>query len=132
MSSAAPPAQLVVLYDDDCGFCKWSLNAVLRWDGRRRRLRPVAIQGEEGRELLAAIPPERRLDSWHLALPGGRVLSAGAAAAPLARSLPGGRPLGWLFEAFPGATDRAYRFVASRRGRLGRMVGADAGYEVRR
>ena len=33
----------VVLYDDQCGFCKWSLDRVLAWD-RHRALRAVAIQ----------------------------------------------------------------------------------------
>ena len=36
-----------VLYDADCGFCKWSLDKLLAWD-RRQRLRPVAIQSAEG------------------------------------------------------------------------------------
>jgi predicted DCC family thiol-disulfide oxidoreductase YuxK len=114
-----------VLYDDDCGFCKWALNRILDWD-RHRRLRPVAIQSEEGAELLAGIEESRRLDSWHLALPSGELVSAGAALAPLARMLPAGRPLAAVAERFPGATERGYRFVAAHRDRFGRIVGADA------
>jgi len=60
-----------VLYDEDCGFCKWSLNKVLAWD-RRRRLRPVAIQSDEGQRLLAAVPEAERLDSAHLVSPSVR------------------------------------------------------------
>ena len=86
------PRQWPVLYDQDCGFCRWSLDKILLWD-RRKALRPVAIQSAEGERLLVAVPPERRLDSWHLVLPSGEVRSAGAAAEPLARLLPGGRPL---------------------------------------
>jgi predicted DCC family thiol-disulfide oxidoreductase YuxK len=112
----------VVLYDDDCGFCKWSLDKVLAWD-RNDRVRPVAIQSPEGEELLSGVPPGERLDSWHLVEPGGRVVSAGPAAAPLARVLPGGRPLAALCERFPGATDRAYRFVADHRSWFGRRLG---------
>jgi predicted DCC family thiol-disulfide oxidoreductase YuxK len=93
---------------------------ILRWD-RRRRLRPVAIQSEEGGRLLAGMSEEKRLASWHLASPDGSVVSAGAAAAPLARLLPGGRPVAALFDAFPGATERAYRWVAAHRGTLGRV-----------
>ena len=124
-------AHLSVLYDEDCGFCRWSLDKVLAWD-RRRALRPVAIQSEEGQALLAGIPEPKRLDSWHLVLPSGEVRSAGAAAAPLARTLPGAKPLAFLFERFPRATERAYRFVAEHRDGFARVVGADAGCSLRR
>jgi predicted DCC family thiol-disulfide oxidoreductase YuxK len=120
-----------ILYDDDCGFCKWSLNKILAWD-RRRRLRPVAIQSEEGQALLADVPEAERLDSWHLALPSGEVCSAGAAAAPLASMLPGGRPLAAGFRAFPGVTEGCYRFVARHRDRFARLVGVDASCTLRR
>jgi predicted DCC family thiol-disulfide oxidoreductase YuxK len=120
-----------ILYDADCGFCKWSLNKVLAWD-RHRRLRPIAIQSEEGQRLLAPIPAAERLDSWHLVAPGGEVTSAGAAAAPLARLLPGGGPLAALFRAFPKTTERTYRWVAEHRGRLARLLRIDESCEVRR
>jgi predicted DCC family thiol-disulfide oxidoreductase YuxK len=124
-------AEMAVLYDEDCGFCRWSLDKVLAWD-RRKALHPVAIQSEEGNRLLAGVPESQRLDSWHLVLPSGKVFSAGAAAAPLARVLPAGKPLAFLFERFPRTTDRAYRFVAEHRDRFARIVGADAGCSLRR
>jgi predicted DCC family thiol-disulfide oxidoreductase YuxK len=124
-------APRIVLYDDDCAFCKWSLDKVLAWD-RRRLLRPVAIQSEEGGELLASMPEAKRLESWHLALPSGEVRSAGAAAVPLAEVLPGGRPLAALFRAFPRTTDRAYRLVARNRNRLARLLRIDASCDLRR
>ncbi len=108
MTATSSEPQRVVLYDDDCAFCKWSLDKILAWD-RHRRLRPVAIQSDEGQGLLANVPESERLDSWHLVLPSGEVRSAGAAAAPLAALLPGGRPLAFLFRSFPGLTERAYR-----------------------
>ncbi|MGH2990008.1 MAG: thiol-disulfide oxidoreductase DCC family protein [Solirubrobacterales bacterium] len=120
----------VILYDRDCGFCKWSLDKILRWD-RHARLRGVAIQSPEGERLLAGMSPERRLDSWHLAAPDGTVTSAGAAAAPLARMLPGGTPLGYLFARFPNATERAYRWIADHRGALARALRIDPGHEPR-
>ncbi|HEX2129093.1 MAG TPA: DCC1-like thiol-disulfide oxidoreductase family protein [Solirubrobacterales bacterium] len=126
-----PDPRLTVLYDDDCGFCKWCLNRLLAWD-RRKRLRPVAIQAEEGQALLRDVPPAERLDSWHLVLPSGEVFSAGAGAAPLADQLPFGRPLAWLFRRFPGTTERAYRWVARNRSLLARLVRVDASCEVRR
>ena len=123
--------QRAVLYDDDCGFCKWSLDKILAWD-RHRRLRPLAIQSDEGQALLAGVPESERLDSWHLVLPSGEVRSAGAAAAPLAELLPGGRPLASLFRSFPGLTDRGYRFVADNRNRFARLLRVDASCQLRR
>ena len=63
-----------------------------------------------------------RLDSWHLVQPDGSVVSAGAAAAPLARLLTGGRPLAAVFETFPRATERAYRWVAAHRVAFGKLL----------
>jgi branched-chain amino acid transport system substrate-binding protein len=115
------PDRVALLYDRDCSFCKWCLNWIMRWD-RGGRLRPVAIQSAEGEVLLADLAPEARLDSWHLVSPDGKLASGGAAAAPLARMLPGGRPLAFMFETFPGATERAYRWVADHRGTLARLL----------
>jgi predicted DCC family thiol-disulfide oxidoreductase YuxK len=124
-------AQHAILYDADCGFCKWSLDKILGWD-RHRRLRPIAIQSDEGQALLAAVPEVERLDSWHLVSPAGDVRSAGAAAAPLAELLPGGRPLARMFRSFPRATERAYRLVAGHRDRLARVLRIGANCQIRR
>ena len=117
-----PPTRgsYTVLYDRDCGFCRWSLDKILAWD-RHRRLRPVAIQSEEGERLLVAIPAERRLDSWHL-VADGELRSGGAAAPQLFAALPGGRPLAAVLRRFPNATERAYRWVADHRGLLARVL----------
>jgi predicted DCC family thiol-disulfide oxidoreductase YuxK len=123
--------QAVVLYDADCGFCKWSLNGILAWD-RARRLRPVPIESEEGDHLLSGLDREARHGSWHLVTEDGRLFSAGAAAAPLARLLPGGRPLAAVFSAFPGVTERGYRYVAAHRSRWARLLRIDASCKVRR
>jgi predicted DCC family thiol-disulfide oxidoreductase YuxK len=131
LTAISSEPQHAVLYDDDCAFCKWSLDKILAWD-RRRRLRPVAIQSDEGQGLLGDVPEAERLDSWHLVLPSGEVRSAGAGAAPLAALLPGGRPLGFLFGSFPGLTERAYRRVAANRNRFARWLGIDASCELRR
>src|SRR3977135_2679009 len=79
-----------VLYDIDCGFCRWAMARVLAWD-RRHHLRPVAIQDAEGEALLAQLDPAARLASWHAAFPDGRLYSAGPALAPVVALLPGGR-----------------------------------------
>jgi len=121
----------IVLYDEDCGFCRWSLDKVLAWD-RARRLRPVAIQSEEGERLLGSLDPETRLDSWHLVTAEGTLYSAGAAAEPLARLLPAGRPLAALFHAFPALTERGYAYVARHRNRSARLLRVDAKCAMRR
>jgi predicted DCC family thiol-disulfide oxidoreductase YuxK len=125
----AEPESLV-LYDQDCAFCKWSLDKILAWD-RSKRLRAVAIQSEEGEQLLAGVDPQLRLDSWHL-VSDGKVFSAGAAAEPLARLLPWGRPLAAVFGAFPGLTERAYRYVAGHRDRWARLLRIGSDCQLRR
>lgn len=118
-------ARAAILYDRDCGFCRWATDKALAWD-RPRRLRPVALQDPEAEWLLDGIPGDRRMASWHLVTPDGHVRSAGAATAPLLRSLPGGRPLAAVAEGFPAATERLYSWVARHRGSLGRLLGAEA------
>jgi predicted DCC family thiol-disulfide oxidoreductase YuxK len=115
----------VVLYDEDCGFCRWSLDHLLRWD-RRARLRAAPIQGEEGGRLLADLSERDRLGSWHLITPDGGRYSGGAATGPLARLLPAGTPVGFLAETFPRSTDRFYRWVTRNRDTLGRWLGEQA------
>jgi predicted DCC family thiol-disulfide oxidoreductase YuxK len=129
--TATPQDRRVVLYDGDCAFCKWSLNRILAWD-RGGVVRPVAIQSPEGAALLAAVPEQRRLDSWHLVEPSGRLLSGGRAAAPLFAVLPAGRPLAALLRAFPELTEGTYRWVAEHRGQLSRVLRIDPSCELRR
>ncbi len=114
--------QIPILYDDDCGFCRATLGLLLTWD-RRRRLRPVAIQSEEGAELLAGMPEGERLASAHAVIPGGPgPLSGGKAAAPVLRELPAGAPVAALAERLPDVTDRGYRWIADHRVGLSRLV----------
>jgi len=115
----------IVLYDRDCGFCRWSLGKLLAWD-RRGALRPLALQDAEAEQLLAGMSEEQRMGSWHLVEPDGAVRSAGAAFAPTLRRLPGGRPLAWLAERAPGAVERGYRFVSGRRSTFGKRLSEGA------
>ena len=113
----------IVLFDEDCGFCRWATGKLLGWD-RRMRLRAVALQDPEAERLLPGMDQERRMASWHLVTSGGRVRSAGRAVAPLLRLLPAGTPLAVLVETFPRATDRVYDWTSRHRGRLGALLGA--------
>jgi predicted DCC family thiol-disulfide oxidoreductase YuxK len=117
------PAHLI--YDDDCGFCRWSAERIRAWD-RAGRVRFEPLGGRAARELLAPVPPEDRPRSWHLVERDGRVWSGGTAVAPLLRMLPGGAPLAAVAAACPSTTARLYGVVARHRGSLGRLLGRDA------
>jgi predicted DCC family thiol-disulfide oxidoreductase YuxK len=121
IAMAARSYSWTILYDSDCGFCRWSLAWVLRWD-RARRLRPIPIEDPRAAPLLSGLTEAERRDSWHLVGPDGERLSAGAAAPPLLRLLPGGRVPSALLDSAPGVTERAYRWVARHRGSIGQRL----------
>jgi predicted DCC family thiol-disulfide oxidoreductase YuxK len=115
------PARPTLLYDVDCGFCRWSLGKVLAWD-RRRTLRTVALQAPEADELLGPMDDEVKMRSWHLVTPSGERYSGGDVAAPLMRLLPAGAPVARLAVLSPELTRRAYSAVATRRSWFGRRL----------
>jgi predicted DCC family thiol-disulfide oxidoreductase YuxK len=115
----------VVLYDEECGFCRWALDRLLRWD-RRDNLRAAPIQSDEGDRLLADLSEQARLSSWHLVTPDGQRYSGGTATGPLARLLPAGGSVALLAEMFPRSIERLYRWVARNRDTLGRRLGEPA------
>jgi predicted DCC family thiol-disulfide oxidoreductase YuxK len=115
----------VLLYDDDCGFCRWSTAKLLAWD-RHGHVRAVALRSAEADLLFTRMDPARKIGSWHLVSRDGTVRSGGAAVGTLARLLPGGTPLALLAEALPGLTERAYRWTAEHRDGLGRLLGERA------
>jgi predicted DCC family thiol-disulfide oxidoreductase YuxK len=112
---------MLVLYDRDCGFCRFSMGLLLAWD-RRRRLRPVEIQSHEGERLLAGLTPADRLATAHAIGEDGQPRSGGSAAAPVLRRLPGGAPLARLAERLPSTAEWVYHAVAARRSGLGRLL----------
>ncbi len=120
---SSPPAQgdWILLYDADCGFCKWLLARLLQWD-LRRRLTPVALGTDEADRLLHALTPEQRAASWHLVAPDGTRTSAGAALAVLASLLPGGALPAAGLGLVPGLSERGYGWVAGHRTQLSRLV----------
>jgi len=111
----------VVLYDADCGFCKWLLSVLLRWD-RATRLQPIALQRCDAEKLLEGLTPAERMASWHLISPTGERFSAGAALPPLLSVMPGGRLPAAALARLPGLTERGYQWVATHRRQLSRRV----------
>jgi predicted DCC family thiol-disulfide oxidoreductase YuxK len=114
----------VVLYDADCGLCRWTAAKLVAWD-RRRILRLVRLQHREHSDrLLGDMDEERRMASWHLVVSDGRVFSGGEALAPLLALLPGGKPIARAVGAAQPLTNAAYRFVADRRSAFGKLLTA--------
>jgi predicted DCC family thiol-disulfide oxidoreductase YuxK len=122
---------MIVLWDKDCGFCAFMLSLVLRAD-RARRLRPVPIQGEEGERLLADMPLEQRLASWHFIDDAGHRTSGGEALSKLLGYLPLGRGPAALTRALPKPTEGAYHWVATHRRLLSRPIPSGAKERARR
>lgn len=113
-----------VLYDRDCGFCRWTLAQILAFD-RAKRLRPVAIQSDEGQRLLERVPVEERLESWHLVERDGTVKSAEAGFPGLFARLPAGAPIARLTGLLQAPSGAAYRLLVANRTRLGRRIGSE-------
>ncbi len=114
---------LIVLYDDDCGFCEVMLAMLLTWD-RASRVRPVSIQSTPGGALLIDVEREDRLKSWHLLDAGDMLHSGGAGIPVILDALPGGTPIASVVSRFPTATSRTYDWVANHRVLLGRGLGS--------
>jgi predicted DCC family thiol-disulfide oxidoreductase YuxK len=116
---------VIVLYDDDCGFCRWTVAWGLRRD-RRGVLEVLPIQSHLGAELLADLAPEERLRSAHVIHSDRGRESGGAAVRAVLDVLPSARVLRLLAGVWPSMTDRVYDFVAGHRSWFGHLIGAGA------
>jgi predicted DCC family thiol-disulfide oxidoreductase YuxK len=114
-----------VLFDGDCGLCRWSAEQLRRWD-RAGALTFATLDSPLAYDLLVGMDPQTRLGSWHLVDADGVIWSAGAAIPEVLRRLPGGAPFGWLAAVSPTLTERAYRAISRRRLQLGRLLGQRA------
>jgi predicted DCC family thiol-disulfide oxidoreductase YuxK len=113
-SSSGSADQAWLLYDADCGVCKFILARILELD--RGKYRPLALQDPRAAELLPGMGEEERMKSFHVVEPDRTVHSAGDGLAELVPGL--GR--------FPRLADRLYWLVAGNRNRLGKLVPAAA------
>jgi predicted DCC family thiol-disulfide oxidoreductase YuxK len=116
---------VIVLYDADCGFCRWTMAWATRRD-HRHLLVPVPIQSPLGSELLVDVVPSDRLRSAHVVRDDGCRRSGGAAAADVLSVLPSTLVLGRLAHSLPRTTALLYAVVAARRQGFGRLVGKEA------
>jgi len=111
---------VLLLYDADCGFCRWAVAWALDRDGEGR-IEPVPIGSDRGAELLWDLAPAQRISSVHLITADRGRLSGGAAVSALLQSLPN-RNLARLAATSPRATGAGYRFVARHRRTFSRLV----------
>jgi predicted DCC family thiol-disulfide oxidoreductase YuxK len=116
---------VIVFYDDDCGFCRWTLAWALVRD-RRGVLTAEPIQSEAGERLLGDLSEEERVRSAHVVHDDGRRTSGGAAVRDVLAAVPAGRGLARVLGLSPRATEIAYRFVADQRTHISKLVPADA------
>lgn len=116
---------MLVLYDADCGFCRWAMAWALGHDPRRA-LVAVPIQSELGSQLLADLSLGERLDAAHVVHDDGARDSGGPAAAEVLGALPRTRPIARLARRLPAPTAALYGLVATHRHGFGRFVGAAA------
>jgi predicted DCC family thiol-disulfide oxidoreductase YuxK len=109
------PERPTLIYDGECGFCRASVDRVLRWD-REHRLDVVPFQ-DQARVAGFGIPLPALAAAMHLVIPGGGVFAGADAVPELLQLLPGKRWLAPLFRV-PGALPlarRVYRRIAERR-----------------
>ena len=110
-----------MLYDRDCGFCRWTVAWALRRD-RDGVLEVAPIQSEAGERALADMEPAKRLESAHAMHADGRRSSGGAALRDVLGALPRARGLARLAELSPRGTELAYRLVADHRSQISKLV----------
>lgn len=107
---------MIVLYDEDCGFCRWTVAWALRRD-RDHVLEIAPIQSPTGDTLLGGVDPGERLRAAHVVHDDGRRESGGAAVREVLDALPSAHPLARL-----ASIPIVYRLAARHRRRLSRLV----------
>jgi predicted DCC family thiol-disulfide oxidoreductase YuxK len=116
---------MIVLYDADCGFCRWAMAWALGHEPRRA-LVAAPIQSQLGSHLLADLSPSERHAAAHVVRDDGTRESGGSAAAEVFGTLPRTRTLAWLARRLPAPTAALYGLIASHRHGFGRFVGREA------
>lgn len=115
-----PSDAAFLLFDRDCGFCRWTVAWLLTHQTRCTFV-PVPIRSPLGDALLRKLSLTDRMRSAHI-VRDGRLLSGGAALADVVTVLARGRVLERLVAKSPGLCEAAYRLVATNRRPAGRLV----------
>ena len=81
----------------------------------------LPLEDDAADALVASLPEEEKLASWHLVRPPGRISSRGAAGVDLLDTL-GYERAARAASRIEGSIESFYRLVAENRDRLGRLV----------
>lgn len=111
-----------VFYDDDCGFCKWSLGKILALDTKGLL---IARSIQESEAELHSVKKEDLYNSWHARV-GGKIYSGGDAGEPVFSRVAFGQLPAFISRRCPKTTRRAYSFIARKRNTWSRLLGIDA------
>jgi predicted DCC family thiol-disulfide oxidoreductase YuxK len=119
--------RLTVLYDDDCGLCRWTADRLRAMD-RRRRLELIPLQHAgrhaERPELARLAAGGTLTEQIHVVRDDGRIRAGGAAMLEILDALPGGRILRpWT--RLPGVArivEAVYRRIARNRAVVSRLL----------
>ena len=118
----SPPATPVLIFDGDCGFCRYW---IARWRLRTGdAVEYVPFQDPALAQRFPEVPRERCRRAVQLVQPDGRVVE-GALAVFEALALSGRRLPAWTYQHVPGAaavSERFYRFVADHRTPASRLT----------
>jgi predicted DCC family thiol-disulfide oxidoreductase YuxK len=115
--SQAPPT---LVYDGDCGICRYWVDYWRGLTGERVIYRPY----QEAAVDFPTIPLEAFQQAIQLIEPDGKVYSGAAASYRVLRHAPGRAAWWWLYAYLPGfavASEWSYAFIARRRGLLNRV-----------
>jgi len=116
MSDARP----TLVYDGDCGICRYWVDYWQALTGERVVYRPY----QEAAADFPSIPVATFRHAIQLIEPGGHVYSGAAATFRVLREIPGRAAWWWLYAHLPGfapSSERVYAFFARRRGLLNRV-----------
>lgn len=114
------PAKPLLVYDGDCGFCRFWVDYWRRMTGDAVDYAPF----QEAAERFPEIPRERFQRAVQFVEPSGHISSAAEAAFRLIALVPGYAWLLWLYNKLPGfapATEFSYRIVADHRSLFDRL-----------
>src|SRR5438034_9830865 len=110
----APPEKPLLIFDGECGFCRWWIERWKSITGDRLDYAP----SQEVAERFPEIPKETFARSVQLVAPNGEVYEGAHAVFRSLALVPGRRGLLWSYENLPGfaaVTEAAYRFIARHR-----------------
>jgi predicted DCC family thiol-disulfide oxidoreductase YuxK len=117
-------ARAILLYDDDCRFCRACADLIEAWD-RRGRMALLPFSDQEASRLMSAIEPNLRERSMHVVQPSGAIESGGDAMVAVLEALPGLGWLAWLARRVGlvhGVVSWSYFAVATRRDFFSKLV----------